>query len=421
MQGRDAGRDVNRRAFLQTGAVAAAATGLAPGALARADEPAAPAQDRALPRRKLGKTGVEVTILNQGTWKAPGLDRLVRFSFANGVRYFDAAKSYGSEPGLKAWFRAMPEVREQIFLVTKDSPSRPADLIPMLDSRLEALGTYYVDLFFIHALGDSNIQNGLEWPRSAELGRVIETIKGSGKARLVGFSTHHPRRAEILQAAAQGGFVDAIMLQFTPWLDRDSPLNRAIDACHAKGIGLISMKQVAGQQKPYDPRTGEGDVLAETGRRIPALKERGLSLYQGLLQAIWSDERIASVCVSMRNTDQIRENAEAARKFAEAGPLKEADIRAIRDAALAHGRTLCADCDGRCAAAAGTTARLGDLTRFLTYHDHHGHRSEARRLYAELSAAERDWSGADLEAARAACPSRLDFAGLLPKVDRHLA
>ena len=48
-------------------------------------------------------------------------------------------------------------------------------------------------------------------------------------------------------------------------------------------------------------------------------------------------------------------------------------------------------------------------------------RFEARRLYAELAPEARDWSCADLEAARAACPARLDFARLLPEVDRQLA
>ena len=42
---------------------------------------------------------------------------------------------------------------------------------------------------------------------------------------------------------------------------------------------------------------------------------------------------------------------------------------------------------------------MGDLTRFLTYHEHHGYRGEARRQYAELTEAERDWSTADLAAA----------------------
>ncbi len=64
---------------------------------------------------------------------------------------------------------------------------------------------------------------------------------------------------------------------------------------------------------------------------------------------------------------------------------------------------------------------MGDLARLLTYHDHHGYRGEARRLYAEMAEADRAWEGADLAAARDACPNHLDFATLLPRAARHLA
>ena len=153
-------------------------------------------------------------------------------------------------------------------------------------------------------------------------------------------------------------------------------------------------------------------------RRVPTLAEKNLTPFQGLLHAIWTDERISAFCVSMRNTDQLRENADAARRYraAQDGGDPPAPRRRARP-----GPTLCADCDGRCSVAAGTQAELGNLTRFLTYHQHHGDRADARRQYAELSPEARDWSGADLEAARAACPNRLDFAKLLPEVERHLA
>ncbi len=206
----------------------------------------------------------------------------------------------------------MPEVRKEIFLVTKDHPNTPRQLIAQLDARLAALRVDSVDLFFIHGIGRDYGYDSLEWPRGRELKETIEAIKKSGKARFVGFSCHDARRAEYLQAAAEGGFVDAIMLQYTPWLDRDAPLNRALDACHKRGIGLISMKQVAGH--------GE---LAEVAKRIPTLKERKLTPYQGLLQAIWSDERISSCCVSMRNTDQIREDSLAAATFK---PMNRAEV-----------------------------------------------------------------------------------------------
>jgi predicted aldo/keto reductase-like oxidoreductase len=399
------GMTVHRRGFLQTGAIATAS---ALTTASRSQAALQSAKAPIIPRRALGKTGAEVTILNLGTWRSPGLDRLIRFAYASGIRYFDTADCYGSEPAIARWLQQMPEVRKEIFLVTKDHPNTPRELIAQLDQRLATLQVDHVDLFFIHGIGKDYGDESLEWPKSKEFKETIGAIKKSGKARFVGFSCHDARKAEYLQAAADGGFVDAIMLQFTPWLEKDAPLNRALDACHKRGIGLISMKQVAGQSDR---------ILQEVPKRAPDLIAKGLTPYQALLQAIWTDERIASSCVSMRNLDQIREDAHAAATFA---PLKTSEIEQLRDACLAAGPTFCADCDGRCARAAGTPAALGDLTRFLTYHDQYGYRGEARRLYAALPESERDWKGADLEAARRACPNRLDFATLLPRADRQL-
>jgi uncharacterized protein len=402
---------INRRDFLGTGASAiavASTVGIAREAGAQTGSQAS--KSTVLPKRTLGRTGVEVSMLNLGTWRSVGLDRVLRFAWANGIRYVDTAKSYGSEPAIGRWLQAMPEVRKELFLVTKDHPNSPKEMINKLDERLDALKTDYVDLIFIHAVGDHDFKTEVNWPKSKEFKDVAAAIRKSGKARFVGFSTHHKDRAAILQAAADGGFVDVIMLQNNPWiaeeLGQKDQINRALDNCHKAGIALISMKQVAGNTK-----------LDEIGRRLPGLKEKGLSPYQGLLHAIWTDERFSSCCVSMRNTDQVRENAEAARVYK---PLTKAELNQMRDAFVAAGPTLCAGCDGRCSLAAGTTAELGNLTRFLTYHEHHGYRGEARRLYAELSDAERNWAGANLEAARQACPSKLDFAKLLPRADRIL-
>ena len=404
----------DRRAFLQAGALAATTLGLAGGELKAQD---AAAKAPALPRRPLGKTGVDITMLDYGSGAKPaGLDRLLRLAYASGVRTFDTAKAYGTEPTYKAWFEQSPEVRKDIFLITKDGPREPGQMVKMLDQRLETLGCDYVDMFFVHGLGDEHsLDDAMNFVKCKEFKEAAEAIKKSGKAKFLGFSTHHKDRAQIIQAAADGGLVDAIMLQYTPWLDKDAPLNKALDSCWKKGIGLITMKQVAGKFPPGQPK---GSILDEVAKRLPMLLEKGLTPYQGLLHAIWTDERVSASCISMRNTDQIRQNVEAAKKFE---PLKQAEIRQLRDAVLAHGQTLCADCDGSCSRAAGTGAELGNLTRFLTYHEHHGDRVEARRQYAALTPSARDWSGADLEAARNACPNRLDFARLLPEVDRHLA
>ena len=416
---RDESNNTDRRTFLQIGAGALAAASAA-GSASGLNAQEAAAKPTSLPRRALGKTGVEITILDQGAVRNGDLQQIFRFAFANGVRVFDTAKVYGTERDFKTWFDAQPEVRKQIFLVTKDMPKSPADMRKMVDQRLAALGTDYIDLFFLHGLGDEGhsgnpVDDAVKLVKSQEFKEAAEALRKSGKVKFVGFSSHHRDRARIIEAAAEGGIVDAIMLQYTPWLDKDSPLNKALDLAWKKGIGLISMKQIAGQFFGDKPK---GNILDDVKKRVPMLAERNLSPFQGLLHAIWTDERISASCVSMKNRDQIRDNADAARRFE---PLKAAEIGQLRDAALAHGPTLCADCEGRCSVAAGTTAALGDLTRFLTYHEHHGQRVEARRAYAALSAEARDWSTADLAAARAACPNKLDFARLMPEVDKHLA
>ncbi|HWE39275.1 MAG TPA: aldo/keto reductase [Isosphaeraceae bacterium] len=201
----------DRRNFLRAGAATLATAAATTAGAAPQDAPAAkPAE---IPKRKLGKTGVEVTLLDQGVIRGPSFDRLVRFAFGQGIRVFDTARVYGTEPGFKRWFEKDPDVRKQIFLVTKDNPRTPADLPKMLDKRLETLGTDYVDLFFIHGLGDEHsLDDAMNFVKGAEFKAVAEAIRKSGKARFVGFSSHHKNRAQIIQAAAEGGVVDAIML-----------------------------------------------------------------------------------------------------------------------------------------------------------------------------------------------------------------
>src|SRR6516225_6709754 len=133
-QPRDPARPVHRRDFLGTGAGAIAVTSvIGSGHEAAAQTTSKSAKAALLPKRTLGRTGVEVSILNLGTWRSVGLDRILRFAWANGLRYVDTAKSYGSEPAIGRWLQAMPEARKELFLVTKDHPSTPRELIAKLD------------------------------------------------------------------------------------------------------------------------------------------------------------------------------------------------------------------------------------------------------------------------------------------------
>jgi hypothetical protein len=258
--------------------------------------------------------------------------------------------------------RPAPEVRKEIFLVTKDMPRTPSQMLKMVDQRLETLGTDYIDLFFIHGLGDDHsLDDAINLVKSQEFKETAEAIRKSGKAKFVGFSTHHKDRAQIIQAAAEGGIVDAIMLQYTPWLDKDAPLNKALDACWEKGIGLISMKQIAGKQFGDAPK---GNILEDVVRRVPMLAEKKLTPVPGP-PARDLDRRADQQL--LRLDAQHRPDPRERRRRPPLRAPQGGGHPQLRDATLAQGPTLCADCDGRCSTAAGTTAELGNLTRFLTY------------------------------------------------------
>ena len=115
----------DRRTFLQAGAVAtASAVSLGTASSTAAQD--APAKRSPFPSRPLGKTGVDITILDAGTGRGAGIQRILRYAYAQGIRCFDTSERYQSEPDFKLWFEQEPEVRKQIFLVTKDLPQTPA-------------------------------------------------------------------------------------------------------------------------------------------------------------------------------------------------------------------------------------------------------------------------------------------------------
>ncbi len=86
-----------------------------------------------IPRRPLGKTGVDVTILTLGSWTSPGLDRLHLFAPAFEGRYIDTVDRHRSAPAIAEWMQTLSKIRKEIFLVTKNHPCTPCELMTQLD------------------------------------------------------------------------------------------------------------------------------------------------------------------------------------------------------------------------------------------------------------------------------------------------
>ncbi len=131
MAEREKQKGLTRRDFIKTvgvGGMATASFEVTKAVAAQADsEGKAPS----IPKRKLGKTGVEVSILSLGgMFDTVNNQLLLRQAYNWGVTYWDTAEGYGnglSEEGMGRFFTRNPEARKEIFLVTKSRPGAPAE------------------------------------------------------------------------------------------------------------------------------------------------------------------------------------------------------------------------------------------------------------------------------------------------------
>src|SRR5208283_1451859 len=210
---------LTRRNFLGSTMSLPIALAAAPSLLAqRAVAADAPLSAAPLPRRQLGKNGPQVTMLCMGGMEQALSPDYIDIAWSMGIRYFDSADCYlggNSEKIFGAWLAKYPERRKEIFLVSKDHPHKgPQQMLEMIDRRLDACGTKYLDAFYIHGIGTGEYgKDSVNWPKSDEFKKTAETLKSSGKVKTVGFSCHDGRLNDYLNAAAQGGFLDIIMLK----------------------------------------------------------------------------------------------------------------------------------------------------------------------------------------------------------------
>jgi len=398
----------SRRNFLKSTFTLPVALAAAPSLLMQTAS-AATASAGVLPRRQLGKNGPQVTMLNMGGMMAAMSPDYLDIAWSMGIRYFDTADCYlhgQSEKIVGQWLAKYPERRKEIFLVSKDHPKQgPEQLLTMIDKRLAALGTSYLDAFYIHGLGPREYGEGsLEWPKSDAYRKVAEQLKASGKVKMVGFSCHDGRLTDYLNAAAEGGFIDIIMLAFNPYYEKGGTFDKALDACHAKGIGLVAMKTMRSTK--------------DVPKRLPELDKLGLTTHQAVLHSVWSDPRIASICNMIDNVEQMQASTAAARSYKE--PLKFAHMELLKETILAGRRTMCTGCPACEDNAKQTDFAFHDIARFVTYYEQDGN-PEAREYYAALAAEHRDASKVNLAALRDACHFKTDYPEIIRRAERYFA
>ena len=389
---------LTRRRFLQTSALLGAGAMLLPSA-GWAAEPAP-----SIPRRKFGRTGVELPVLGLGCmFDVLRNSVILRQAADNGITYWDTAAGYhNSEPAIGAFFEKNPAVRKDIFLVTKASGARDADgMTRRLEQSLERMKTDHIDLYFMHGMDDIS---DVDQP---EIKAWVEATKKSGKIRFFGFSTHSNMEG-CLTAAAKLGWVDGVMFSYNYHLMDTPEMKAAIDACTAAGVGLTAMK-TQGQR--------QGEDTPAQAALLAALTGGGLTAGQAKLKLVMDNPQISVACVQMPNLKVFRENLAAALSPAALSTAQRAVLQRHADATR---NGYCAGCSRLCESALAGAAPVRDVLRCLMYHEHYAE-LDARALFTELAPAAREaLPNLDYAAAERACPRRLPIGNLMREAAARL-
>jgi 1-deoxyxylulose-5-phosphate synthase len=256
---------MHRREFLIRSAAGFGAAWLTPKQLLRAFATQSPlAKFSASDIVTLGSTGIKTSRLAMGTGTVgsghhsnqtalgvKGLSELLLNGYDQGLRFFDAADSYGSHPHVAEALKHVP--RDKVTVLTKTWARDPATARADLERFRRELGIEHIDICLMHCLTEA------DWTeRYKGVMDVLAEAKEKGMIRAHGCSCHS---IEALRAAAKSPWVEVDLARINPigsHMDADpDTVVSVLREMKTAGKAVIGMK-ILGQG---DLRTRQSDAL----------------------------------------------------------------------------------------------------------------------------------------------------------------
>lgn len=205
------------------------------------------ALDGELPRRPLGKTREELSILGFGGFHLLEVSEgqaaeLLNFYLDAGGNFIETAMAYGDGESERKIGHVMKARRKECFLSTKVYWRDRKQAAESIERSLRNLQTDHLDNLFLHCV---STEQELATVMSDEGAlRAAEEARQAGKVRYISITSHLP---EVLLKAIEAYPFDAIM-EYINYLDCfNFPLiyDRIIPTCVERDIGVICMKPLA--------------------------------------------------------------------------------------------------------------------------------------------------------------------------------
>lgn len=294
--------------------------------------------------RRCGKSGVFLPAISLGLWQNFGaIDTRSVFretlltAFDHGITHFDLANNYGPPPGsaeqnlgdiLHSDFVGY---RDELLISTKAGytmwPGPYGDwgsrkyLMASLHQSLKRMKLEYVDIFYHHR-PDKNTP--LE-----ETMATLRDIVQQGKALYVGLSNYPPDLAKKAAALLKSMGTACLIHQPKYSMLVRTPEEGLLDVLQEEGIGAIAFSPLAQglltgkylRGIPADSRASKEHFLKSemiTAALIDKIdrlnnlaSQRGQTLAQMAIAWLLKDERVSSVLVGARNSDQLLDSLKA--------------------------------------------------------------------------------------------------------------
>jgi aryl-alcohol dehydrogenase-like predicted oxidoreductase len=256
---------MRRREFLVRSASGLGAAWLTSKSILNAiAEQSLPAKFSASDTVTLGSTGIKTSRLAMGTGTVgsehhshqtalgiKGLSDLLLNGYDHGLRFFDAADSYGSHPHVAEALKHVQ--RDKVTVLTKSWARDAAGMRADLDRFRRELGTDYLDVCLMHCVTEADWTDRFRGAMD-----TLSEAKQKGIVRAHGCSCHS---IEALRAAAK-----------SPWVEIDlariNPVGAFMDADPATVVGVLKEMKTAGKAVVGMKILGQGTLRTRQDEAI---------------------------------------------------------------------------------------------------------------------------------------------------------
>ncbi|MBF0633853.1 MAG: aldo/keto reductase [Nitrospinae bacterium] len=393
---------MNRRDFLLASGAVAVGLGASAAETAAAAEETAPRIKKYNP---LGKTGLKISDISFGAGKL-NTPSLVARAVDMGVNYFDTAPDYGQSEANIGKYIKESGARDKMVIASKfckrvgypghlDADAPEKDYIESVEGSLKTLNTDYLDVVFVHAMGEPGVKFE-ERLLSQNMLNAYEKLKKAGKARFLAVSSHGTNRLEeLLTRAVKSGHYDIVMAAFNFMKFPGIPdlLKEAASA----NVGVIAMKTLAGaKEMNLDP---------------------GAELFShAAFKWVLKNPQVAGLVVTISSAQDLAEYVKASGEPFTKKSQQTLD-RYMAAYTKEYCRTGCGDCVGSCQSGVDIPGVLRQWMYFADYHDE----KRALQAYAGMNPKADACGACEAAMCESACPYGLPVANLLSRAHEGLS